>query len=348
YSGNIKKLLLFTVYLLLITSVTTRILNPYSFVGLFRPNSRFIDNIKELENYNQPDSWFPPAIQWNNTKPLIFPAKNIFFWGLGVPMGILILIAIARVILSAAKDPKGILRPKFRPQNDDLMIVIWILLLFIYQGVQFSKTMRYFLPIYPFMALVGGNFLSKYFPKIPRVPKFLVLGSLFIYPLMFMAIYSRPHTRVKASQWIYENIPPGSTISCEHWDDCLPLSIGKKNPSLYNQETLPLYDKDTDEKWKKINNQLEKIDFIIISSSRLYGSIPMLPERYSKSIDFYKRLFSDELITISNKGRFKKVAEITSYPSLFGIELNDDASEEAFTVYDHPKVIIFEKTINEK
>jgi len=50
---------------------------------------------------------------------------------------------------------------------------------------------------------------------------------------------------------------------------------------------------------------------------------------------------------LSNKTNYKKVAQFTSYPSLsyLGIPVSfpDDWSEEAFTVYDHPKVMIFKK-----
>lgn len=342
---NIKDIILNTCYLILTTALAVRIFNPYSFIGLFRPNLEFIADIKELQSFNQPDSWYPPAVQWNTTKPLIFPAKNIFFWGIGVPMGIIILIAILLYgYTNLKKFLKKIKNGVTIWQYDNITIyLVWIFLLFTYQGVQFSKTMRYFLPIYPFMALVGGNFLSKLFSKIPRILRFLILGSLFLYPIMFISIYSHPQTRVQASEWIYENIPPGSTISCEHWDDCLPLSIDSKNHTLYKQEILELYGQENEEKWQKINQQLKKIDYIIISSSRLYGSIPTIPERYPETTKFYQQLFAGELGPPSGRGKFKKVAEITSYPSLFGLKLDDDSSEEAFTVYDHPKVLIFKK-----
>ncbi len=340
YSGNFKKLLLFTVYLLLITSATARIFNPYSFVGLFQPNPEFIADIKELNSFGGKDTGYPPGIQWIKTKPLIFPAKNIFFWGLGVPLGIVTIIAIFSVILSMTKEPPGILQPLKWLQNDNMIVyLIWIFMLFIFQGVQFSKNMRYFLPVYPFMALIAGGWLASRSKK----SKAIIISNLFIYPLMFMAIYSQPHSRVKASKWIYENIPAGSTISCEHWDDCLPLPLNGKNSSRYEQLTLELFGADTDRKWQKMNQQLEKIDYIILSSSRLYGSIPTVPERYPRTTRFYQQLFAGELSPPSGQGTFKEVAEITSYPSFFGIELNDDPSEEAFTVYDHPKVIIFEK-----
>jgi len=55
---------------------------------------------------------------------------------------------------------------------------------------------------------------------------------------------------------------------------------------------------------------------------------------------FYQGLFAGKL-------PYKKVAEFTSYPSLtyLGIPLTfpDDCAEEAFTVYDHPRVMIFKK-----
>jgi len=338
-----KKILLATSYLLLATAFSVRFFNPYSFIGLFHPNPEFISDINELNNLGGKHTWFPPGIQWINTKPLIFPAKNIFFWGLGVPMGITVLVAVLSygyiVVRKFIRNirRKTIWQPALTSQGRDrydniTIYLIWIIFLFTYQGIQFSKNMRYFLPIYPFMALITGKWLSG---KTGRL-KAVITSNLLIYPLMFMAVYSQPHTRVKASAWIYENIPAGSTISCEHWDDCLPLPLEGKNSSRYQQITLPLYDRDTKDKWEKINQQLGRIDYIIISSSRLYGSIPTLPERYPQTTKFYRQLFSGEL-------GYQKIAEISSYPSFFGIELNDDSSEESFTVYDHPKVIIFEK-----
>ncbi len=41
---------------------------------------------------------------------------------------------------------------------------------------------------------------------------------------------------------------------------------------------------------------------------------------------------------------FELVETFTSYPSLGNWEFNDQFAEEAFSVYDHPKVMIFRKT----
>ena len=41
---------------------------------------------------------------------------------------------------------------------------------------------------------------------------------------------------------------------------------------------------------------------------------------------------------------FELVAVFQNDPNLGSLKINDQASEEAFTVYDHPKVLIFKKT----
>lgn len=308
---------------LLAAFISFRVFSPYSFSGLFRINSQFLENIKALNSYNDPEAWFPPAVQWIKARAIIFPGINLFFWGLGIPLGIL-------VILALVKKGASFLFQKKRGFDYLTISLFWVLAFFIFQGIQFVKTMRYFLLIYPFLALIAGDFFSKL--KIKKKKMVLVLFPLFLYPLAFISIYSRPHTRVEASEWILKNIPPEAVLSCEYWDDCLPL--GYHN---YQIETLHFYDPESEEKWQKLGQQLEKIDYLILSSNRLWGSIPKVPEKYPLTSEFYQKLFNQEL-------EFEKVIQFSSYPRLLGINLVDDWAEEAFSVYDHPKVIIFKKT----
>lgn len=317
----------------LFTPVFYRLLQPHLFVSANWFNwwlhPQFVQNIKELQSFSNPDSWFPPAVQWQGTVPILFPLKNIFLWGLGLPLSL-------SLILSFFKNLKFLRRHFIL-----LLAYLWILILLVYQGSQVTKTMRYFLPIYPYLALLISFYLSsqKYFKNI--FIKIFIITLFLIYPLSFMAIYSRPITRLTASLWIYQNIPPGSVLATEHWDDYLPLYLPGFDPASYGNQTLELYNPDTAQKWQKINQQLALSDYIILSSNRLYGSIPKSPDHYPQSTKYYQDLFDGSL-------GFSKVAEFSSYPCFppFGRSwfcFNDDSSEEAFTVYDHPKVLIFQK-----
>lgn len=104
-----------------------------------------------------------------------------------------------------------------------------------------------------------------------------------------------------------------------------------------------MYDSDNNpQKWSLINNRLEEGDYLIIASNRLYTPIQKLtdcknlPEGkcYTVTANYYKDLFSENL-------DYVKVAEFSNYPNIFGFNINDQSADESFTVYDHPKVIIF-------
>jgi len=346
-----SKIFIFSLsFFILTTYFFFRFNQPQAFVtGNFfnlNPNPQFVKNLKELKSFDDPNTTFPPAIQWISTKPLIYPLKSLVFWGVGLPLGITCVIALFFSLVQLincflAKKNKS---KNFLIANSQLLITLWILFLFIYQGLQFVKAMRYFLQIYPFLALLSANFLDYAFKKNKLSP--IVHSSLFIilliYPVSFLSIYSRPITRVTASEWIYKNIPEGSTVSFEEWDDGLPLSLPNYPPVNYNVESFFMYDFDTPEKWRKINEKLAKIDYYFITSNRAYGPTMKLPERYPQTTAFYQSLFN-------SSGNFKKVAEFTSYPCFppFGNKylfcFNDDSADESFTVYDHPKVMIFSK-----
>ena len=62
-----------------------------------------------------------------------------------------------------------------------------------------------------------------------------------------------------------------------------------------------------------------------------------MPKRFPMTIEYYKRLFADEL-------GFKLVYHVSSFPTVFGHQFNDNSAEEALSVYDHPQVFVFQKT----
>ena len=161
-----------------------------------------------------------------------------------------------------------------------------------------------------------------------------------LYALAFTSIYSRPHTWVQASRWMYANIPNGATIAVEHWDDELPKSLREPNANPgahgFRHVTLPLYEEDNANKYQIIKDALQKSDYLVLATNRLYRSIPRLTRRYPMTIRYYDLLFSGEL-------GFELVASFTSYPQIGPLVWNDDASDESFTVYDHPKPLIFKK-----
>ena len=304
-------------------------------------NPQFVENILELKSYDN-NPFYPPAIQWLKTIPLLFPLKNIFFWGLGLPLG---LVFISSIIFSVYFLVKKQFSKKFYLS----VILFWIVFLIIFQGLQPVTTMRYFLPIYPFIAIISGFFVSKILKntKLSSKRLFLIVLILlvFIYPLSFISIYFKDHSRVSASKWIYQNIPVGSTIATEYWDDALPLSIGNSLSSFFQYKELLVADKEDELKMENIISQVKQSDYLVLSSNRFYLPIPKNSDIFPNTSKYYQTLFDGSL-------GFTKVAEFTSYPCFPPIGkplycLNDTIlAEEAFTVYDHPKVYIFKNNFS--
>lgn len=335
---NLKQFFKFKLIYIIILYFTLRIFNPYLFdnSNFLNPNISkiFINNISTLKSFESFSTWYPPAIQWISKTPIIYSLYNLSFFGTGI--FIFILFLYGSIIV-------------FRLKNNSLFkaLLIWLIGIFIYHSTQFVQGMRYFFLIYPFIAIfagIGAFYLLNYFKRFSFYEvslSFIVILAL-IWPLSFSQIYKKDHSRVEASKWIYKNIEANSTILTEYWDDPLPLLL-ENSPKDFINFQLPVFEIDTIQKWKKMNEFLDKGDYLILSSNRGWGSIISIPEKYPIMSNFYKNLFQ-------NKLEYKKIMEISSFPTFylsgFNIKLNDSIADESFTVYDHPKVLIFKKQKN--
>ena len=175
----------------------------------------------------------------------------------------------------------------------------------------------------------------------PTIGLFVLIGSA-VWALAFVnGVYGHSHSWIAASRWIYEHVPQNSVILAEHWDDSLPKDLQKpagyyRGAYGYRVTDLPNYEEDTQAKFETIKRMVNEADYIVLATNRLYRSIPRLPQRYPMTTRYYDLLFQGEL-------GFELVQEFPSRPRLGPVEFNDDDADESFTVYDHPKPIVFKK-----
>ncbi|RJQ27465.1 phospholipid carrier-dependent glycosyltransferase [Candidatus Parcubacteria bacterium] len=287
---------------------------------------------------------FPYTLQYVGKIPYLYEVKNLFLWGQGPFLSLFSIMGAFYFTFLAFK------RSREEKWAKETILAVFFWVYFLVVGKFAIGFMRYLLPIYPLLCLFAAmlffqliQFLTKRFkPPMLSVIYLLFFILFLVWPISFLQVYTKPNTRTSATNWINKNIPLGKSIAIEHWDDTLPL-LGQQN---YYMITLELYNQDTPLKWMGINQQISQADYIIIASNRLYAPLQKLTDCanlppsscYRQTAKYYQDLFSGRL-------NFEKVAEFASYPTIpiVNIPINDQEADESFTVYDHPKVMIFKR-----
>lgn len=347
----IKNLFIITV----VGIVIYLILEPYAFLDF----PEFWQQTLAQSQMTKDAFTFPYTLQYVGIIPYWYELKNIFLWGLGPLLAIISFLGIIYgTIVAITKHTKQ------EKWAQELIILVFFWAYFLTVGKFAIGFMRYMLPLYPLFCLFGAIFIYQLVTRVTKknlirnIYYTILLIFLLVWPLSFMHIYNQPNTRVLASKYINQTIPSGKTLAVEHWDDGLPLATQPH----YLVETLALYDQDTPEKWEKIVEQLQHTDYIIIASNRLYVPIQKLadcniypqPHCYPIASKYYQNLFDGQPIlkgtlfeNLQNAGnlRFKNISNFINYPTIpyLNVPINDQKADESFTVYDHPKIMIFKK-----
>ncbi len=153
----------------------------------------------------------------------------------------------------------------------------------------------------------------------------------------------------------------GAAIANEtSWDDGQPMRIDGYDGfgGIYQGGlNFEMYWPDNAEKRQRFIANLDQADVIMVTSSRQWGSLTRLPEKYPLVVTYYRNLLGcpeertiewcfnvAEVGTFQGKLGYELVRVFSSEPSIGNITLNSQFAEEAFTVYDHPKVFVFIKT----
>ncbi len=340
-----------------------RVFQPDAFRG---PNwwnigldDRFRDLIRQARLTADGTLDLPSSHQWADRAPYLFPWRNMVLWGMGLPLG------LAAWLGWAAAGWRLIARRHMR----QLVPWLWITGYFAWQGRQFVTTMRYFLPIYgPLIIFAAWALIAavrwavrrrgaRAYPEAWPARRLrglqrpalavsllaLVLLGTWSWAWAYTRIYTQTYTRVAAAAWIQRAAPNGATTTWELWDDPLPLPFTYEQivTHPYAEEELSKYlgvpDGTADN--EGLIRSLARADYVVLTSPRVYGSVERVPQRFPALLRYYRSLFDGSL-------GYELAADIHAFPSLFGLPINDLSAEEAFWVYDHPRVLIFRRTEN--
>lgn len=273
---------------------------------------------------------FPYTNQYIGVPKYLYDLRQMVLWGMGPLLG---LAAVAGTIFCCGSAIR-------KRRTADIVLLAWVLPFFAVTGSFDVKFPRYLLPIYPLLILWGAAGLWSWAAtrRAGKAALVVVLVATLAWLAAFMRIYTRPHTVVTASEWFYRSVPAGTKVASQHWDEGFPFPLpGERSPDQYKIVNLPYYEPDTREKMSGICRDLAGSDYAVFQTKRIYGSVTRAPEKFPLTTRYFYRLFAGDL-------GFTLTEEFASRPALFGVEIPDELADESFSVYDHPKVLIFRNT----
>jgi len=316
--------------------VLFRIFQPYAFEasGIFPRglNPKWLTDLETVHAISSGELEVPFTLQWIKRIPWLNALYQLVAWGMGWPLGIAGVLSTGWILWTKRTSPAD---PLF-------LLALWPVLLIGYHGGVFLHTLRYFLPTIPILILICVLTIRQLEPlELRRILFGVVLVPTLLYAAAFLHIYREPHSRVEASQWLYQQLPYGGIVASEHWDDALPLRIpgAEEVHAKFDFRELQVYDPETPEKLEQILQTIEEADYLILSSTRASFTLPRFAERYPVMSRFYTRLEEG-----ASRSGLRQVARFHTVPQLGGWGLDSLRAEEVYRVYDHPLVRIYEKT----
>ena len=335
--------------------VAFRVVSPYTFASSnwldLSVNESFRKALANQARATSGDFLWPPSYQWLLAPRVWSPLENLVVWQLGVPLGI---AALAGLAVMLARMARAALAQRGRPLDPEvvvrltgqLMLLSFVGTVFFWVATRFAHTGRYRVPIGPLLAVAAAYGLAVLTRDRRRLRLGLAGGLVAltaIYAVAFAGIYTTDNTRMAASAWIAKHVPLGRGDRKRALGRPAPgrRSVARPGhraglPGAHRGILVPVFDPDDDTKLRKLYDQLALADYYVLSSPRAWNTIGRLPNRFPLMARFYDELFAGRL-------GFVRAASFTSYPSLFGLQLDDLRAEEAFWVYDHPPVRVYRR-----
>src|SRR5207248_5607876 len=126
----------------ILTVLVFLIAQPYVLLDL--PN--FIQQVSDQGNLARGLLDLPYVRQFAGTTPYVYEVQNMVLWGMGVTLGVVAFAALVRLLWRTWKRDAGLW----------FVVLGWVLPYSAITGSFYVKFMRYMLPVYPLLTLMGA------------------------------------------------------------------------------------------------------------------------------------------------------------------------------------------------
>ncbi|MDX2139349.1 MAG: DUF2298 domain-containing protein [Chloroflexota bacterium] len=239
YFGTVRRRLiedgLLALFAIALSLVAFRVFQPYGFIGPTLNNwtldQEWISELISVSNLSRipSDNW-PPGIQWFGRVPYVYPWVQMILWGTGIGLGLAGTLALVAAVIMQIRRRK--------PDVILALLVIWVLGYFASTGGIHLMTMRYFLPLYGVLALLGSwGIFAIPRQRLRRAALIATAATTTIWGIAFINIYLHPFTRIEASRWIESNIPGTVTLLSSTAD----ITLARVEPTAFSASMMPAW-----------------------------------------------------------------------------------------------------------
>lgn len=286
--------------------------------------------------------WY--TIQYIGTPSIWYSLDNLFYPSLDY---VTAFVVVAGCLYSVYRMISG-------KGSADAFLCAWVIPAFIVFSSVHSKFPRYMIIVLPIMMVLGGRFLAEWIRAFPhwiqgcqsiqpatvrwvqRSGVAITLVALLcgmLYGTAYVRIYDEPHTLVQADRWIRDTLltqTPRPVVATNNVDELggYGRSIGFHYGDQVNMPPA--------QQAEYYAEQFSSIDYLFLQSKRPYGSTLQAPDDFPMINQMFRALFAEQL-------GFRVLKVINNPPRIGPLELTTDLEDETARIYDHPKIIIFEK-----
>ena len=296
--------------------------------------------------------WVAPFTeQYVGTRPYLYPFAQQARWFLGFLPA---LVAWGGLLVALARAARG------QATRPELVVLAWCVPFVLLVGGLFAKFPRYWLAAVPAMYVLGSRALVELGKRTPRLAGAvagLTLANALGWAFAFSQIYAQPHPWLQASAWLHEQVPPGAVVALERWDYPLPVPLPGQRAANFRQIELDGYDTTVEPGERR--RALERADYVVLASPRVWLPLLRRPEGREGQAAVYRHLLAEE-------AGFRVVRIWRVEPRLGPVSFRDNPfaraglptpaawfeappapvtvtlgpADEGFEVYDHPLVVV--------